>query len=61
MFHQISNQSLYFQAKLVYLTLLKEILTDIDSGNARAAEQYQQLEDTWKEVQSWYERERNHG
>lgn len=54
------NRRLYIKFRETYLIFRKSLLEDIQQGNAKAAEEYQQLEDTWREVERWYEKNKRH-
>lgn len=52
---KFENEELYLEFKKTYLMFIAKIVEAIEAGDTKAAEQYQLLEDEWKEVEVWYE------
>lgn len=51
---KLSDDRWYLKMKEVYLLFLAKLVKDIENGDAEAARIYQELEDTWTDVQNWY-------
>lgn len=44
---------LYLEFKKTYLMLMVKIVKAIETGDVKAAEQYEELERSWKLVEEW--------
>lgn len=54
---QAQNARLYLEFRKTYLMLLASFMIAIEQGNVRAAELYPELEEAWRQVETWYRRE----
>lgn len=54
-FSQEEIQRLHLMARKAYLLFLAHLVTGIDAGDVQAAELYPHLEDTWAEIDRWYQ------
>lgn len=53
MINEISDKELYLEFRKTYMMLLKMIIGWIEDGDQEAAKQYEELEDSWGNVELW--------